>query len=208
MGGTADDAGAQESRDAGSAPSLRTERGGSPLAAERDSSGRSAHRSDVSVSASSSSDDLTAVAEDWDDWQEVPPPVVPLTREQAQQLFGPDVGRPSRVTPLRVVLAQIVLTICAAGVAAVLSANAMAAAISALIGGMICWIPGGAFAAYLRRRGRDSVGVWMMAEGVKLGLTIAMFIAVAVLYREVRWLPLLLTYVLALKTYWLALAWR
>ncbi|WP_347555390.1 ATP synthase subunit I [Robbsia sp. KACC 23696] len=208
MVGTADDAGAQKTRDAGSAPSHRTERGESSMTAEHDSSGRSAHRSDVSVSASSEFDSPGVVTEDWDDWQETPPPVVPLTREQAQQLFGPDVGRPSRVTPLRVVLAQIALTIVAACVAAVLSANATAAALSALIGGMICWIPGGAFAAYLRRRGRDSVGVWMLAEGVKLGLTIAMFIAVAVLYREVRWLPLLLTYVLALKTYWLALAWR
>ncbi|KKB64549.1 hypothetical protein WM40_06205 [Robbsia andropogonis] len=179
-----------------------------PFAAGHDSSGQSAHRSNASVSDAFHREDQAVVTNDWDDWQEVPPPVVPLTRGQAQQLFGPDVARPSRVTPLRVVLAQIVLTIVAACVAAVLSANAPAAAFSAAIGGMICWIPSAAFAGYLSRRGRDSVAVWMLAEGVKLGLTIAMFIAVAVLFREVRWVPLLLTYVLALKTYWLALAWR
>lgn len=203
MVGTADSAGASTTHQAGV---VRTD----------DAS--ETHRSDsllpdapaaVSSGGSASAADTASHPVDaWDEWQEVPPPVVPLTREQAQQLFGQDVARPSRVTPLRVVAAQIGLTCLAMVVSGVFCANHMAGVYSALIGGAICWVPSAAFALYLARRGRDSVGVWMMAEGVKLGLTIAMFIAVALLYKEARWLPLLLTYVLALKTYWLALAWR
>ncbi|MGI4861181.1 MAG: ATP synthase subunit I [Janthinobacterium lividum] len=149
------------------------------------------------------------------DWEEEPldEQTIPLTRADAERLFGPDVSRPSRVTPLRVVAGQVVLTFLAALICALLSQRWFPAALSALIGGMICWVPSGGFALYLARNrlrqgGRDSVGAWMMAEGVKLGVTIALFIVIAVYFRDVRWLPLLVTYVLALKVYWLALAWR
>jgi len=145
-------------------------------------------------------------------WQEddaaLPDAAVTLSREEAVRLFGPDVVRPSRVTPMRVVGAQIALTLCSILVCALLSQQRTNAALSALLGGVACWIPSALFALQLKKRARESVGAWMLAEGIKLGLTIAMFIAIAVLYKQVRWLPLLVTYVLALKTYWLALAWR
>lgn len=38
---------------------------------------------------------------------------VPLTRAEAETLFGPGVSRPSRVTPFKVVAAQMVLSLCA-----------------------------------------------------------------------------------------------
>ncbi len=37
--------------------------------------------------------------------------IVPLTRDQAEKLFGPEVSRPSRVTLFRVVVAQMVLSL-------------------------------------------------------------------------------------------------
>ncbi len=46
----------------------------------------------------------------------------------------------------------------------------------------------------------------VVGEAVKMGLTLAMFVAIAVGYPGVLWLPLLVTYLVALKTYWLALA--
>lgn len=153
--------------------------------------------------------DLQAPPGNWrEDDAALPDDVVALSREDAVRLFGPDVARPSRVTPMRVVGAQIALTLCSILVCALLSHQRANAALSALLGGLACWVPSALFALQLRRRGRESVGAWMLAEGIKLGLTIAMFIAIAVLYKQVRWLPLLVTYVLALKTYWLALAWR
>jgi ATP synthase protein I len=41
-----------------------------------------------------------------------------------------------------------------------------------------------------------------------MGVTVAMFVAVAVWYHDARWLPLLVTFLVTLQTYWLALAWR
>src|ERR1700689_359943 len=37
--------------------------------------------------------------------------IVPLTRAEAEKLFGPNVSRPSRVTPFKVVAAQMVLSL-------------------------------------------------------------------------------------------------
>jgi ATP synthase protein I len=45
-------------------------------------------------------------------------------------------------------------------------------------------------------------------ELLKIIATIAMFILVIKFYPDLDWLPLLLTYVLALKCYWLALILR
>jgi len=144
----------------------------------------------------------------WDADDDAPETIVALSREEAEQLFGPDVSRPSRVTPMRVVGAQCLMTVCSMVVCGVLSRQAGAAALSALVGGVICWVPSAIFAMQLKARARSSIGAWMLAEGIKLGMTIAMFIVVAVYFKDVRWLPLLVTYALALKTYWLALAWK
>lgn len=144
----------------------------------------------------------------WDVDDEVPDEIVALSREEAERLFGPDVSRPSRVTPMRVIGAQCLVTVCSMLVCGLLSHPALVAALSALVGGVICWVPSTVFAMQLKARARTSMGAWMLAEGIKLGLTIAMFIIVAVYFKDVRWLPLLVTYVLALKTYWLALAWK
>ncbi|MFP3615789.1 ATP synthase subunit I, partial [Paraburkholderia sp. SIMBA_050] len=45
-------------------------------------------------------------------------------------------------------------------------------------------------------------------EALKLGLTIGMFAAVAFGWAGVHWVPFLVTYLVVLKTYWIALAWR
>jgi ATP synthase protein I len=77
------------------------------------------------------------------------------------------------------------------------------------LGGAICWVPSALFAARLRKAsGVESVMAWMLGEAIKMGATVAMFIAVAVFFHDVRWIALLVTYLLALKTYWVALAWR
>ena len=47
-----------------------------------------------------------------------------------------------------------------------------------------------------------------MTTPIKMGATIAMFVAIAYGYHGVQWVPLLVTYLVALKTYWIALAWR
>ncbi|WP_246796354.1 ATP synthase subunit I [Burkholderia perseverans] len=134
--------------------------------------------------------------------------IVPLTRAEAQALFGPEVSRPSRVTPFRVVIAQVALSLVATLAWWLFSKSPGAAAQSAFMGGAIGWVPSAVFAARLRFGGANTVMGWMFGEALKLGVTIAMFTAVALRFPDVHWVPLLATYLVALKTYWLALAWR
>jgi len=135
--------------------------------------------------------------------------IVPLTRGEAEQLFGAQVSRPSRVTPFRVVAAQVVLSLVATLVWWLFYKQPANAALSAFLGGAICWLPGALFAARLKQLSRvGTVFNWMLGEAFKMGATIAMFVAIAFWYHDVQWIPLLVTYLIALKTYWIALAWR
>lgn len=148
-----------------------------------------------------------AAADDWDAEQQEDD-VVPLTRAEAQALFGPEVSQPSRVTPYRVVVAQMVLSLVATLAWWLFSRSPGAAAQSAFLGGAIGWVPSALFVARLRLSGAGTVMGWVAGEALKLGVTIAMFAAVAFGYPGVHWVPLLVTYLVVLKTYWIALAWR
>ncbi|WP_176058941.1 ATP synthase subunit I [Paraburkholderia sp. BCC1876] len=135
--------------------------------------------------------------------------IVPLTRTEAEKLFGPNVSRPSRVTPFKVVAAQMVLSLGATLLWWLFYKPPGDAALSALLGGAICWVPSALFAARLRTlSGATTAMSWMIGEALKMGTTIAMFVVIAFWYRDVSWVPLLVTYLVALKTYWIALAWR
>jgi ATP synthase protein I len=135
--------------------------------------------------------------------------IVPLTRDQAEKLFGPQVSRPSRVTPFRVVAAQMVLSLGATLLWWLFYKPPGDAALSAFLGGAICWVPSALFAARMKAKsGHESIMGWMIGEGLKMGATIAMFVAIAYGYKGVQWVPLLVTYLVALKTYWVAMVWR
>jgi ATP synthase protein I len=135
--------------------------------------------------------------------------IVPLTRVEAERMFGTAASRPSRVTPFRVVIAQVALSLVATLMWLLFASKPGASALSAFLGGAICWIPGALFAARLKwAHGGASVGAWMMGEALKLGVTILMFVVVAFFYHDVRWIALLVTYLIALKSYWIAMAWR
>ena len=135
--------------------------------------------------------------------------IVPLTRAEAEKLFGPNVSHPSRVTPYKVVAAQMVLSLGATLLWWLFYKPPGDAALSAFLGGAICWVPSALFAARLKKlSGAETAMSWMIGEALKMGTTIAMFIAIAFWYHDVRWIPLLVTYLIALKTYWIALAWR
>jgi ATP synthase protein I len=169
--------------------------------------GRDGHRAERFTSDASTGQQATH-DEAWDVEQE-DKNIVPLTRAEAEKLFGPNVSRPSRVTPFKVVAAQMVLSLGATLVWWLFYKPPGDAALSAFLGGAICWVPGALFAARLRTMsGAETVMSWMIGEALKMGATIAMFVAIAFWYHDVRWVPLLVTYLIALKTYWIALAWR
>jgi ATP synthase protein I len=134
--------------------------------------------------------------------------IVRLTRAQAEQLFGPGVSRPSQVTPLKVVAAQVVLSLVVSLAWYLWSSHPGQAALSALLGGAVCWFPSLLFALRLKSASGQTAGALVVGAAIKMGVTLAMFAAIAFYYREVLWLPLLVTYLVALKTYWLALAFK
>ncbi|WP_175700203.1 ATP synthase subunit I [Burkholderia ambifaria] len=146
-------------------------------------------------------------ADDWDAEQQ-DNNIVPLTRTEAERLFGPNVSKPSRVTPSKVVAAQVVLSLVATLAWWLFSKSPGAAAQSAFLGGAIGWVPSALFVARLKAGGSATVMNWVMGEALKLGLTIGMFAAVAFGWAGVHWVPFLVTYLVVLKTYWIALAWR
>ncbi|WP_420996934.1 ATP synthase subunit I [Cupriavidus sp. 30B13] len=147
----------------------------------------------------------------WDDEAErAEEAVEPLSRADAETLFGARALRPSRMTPGRVVLAQVAVTVLSALAWRLLAGgNAAAAGWSALFGGIACFVPSGFFALRLRLSGeRTSISGLVVGEAIKVFATVGLLVLVVVLYRELRWVPMLVTFLLALKAYWVALAIR
>lgn len=147
--------------------------------------------------------------DDWDKDAESEQHVDPISHADAVKLLGERAMRPSRMTPATVVLAQVIVTLLST-LAWWLFAEASApSAWSALFGGAVCFVPSGFFALRLwMARGQPSVGGLVAGEAIKVFATVALFVLVVVLYRDLRWVPMLVTFVLALKTYWVALAIR
>lgn len=77
-------------------------------------------------------------------------------------------------------------------------------ALSALIGGAVCFIPSGLFALRLTRarlRQDGYVFAFFAGEAIKILLSIALFAGVAVYYQGADWLALLVTYIVVLQVY-------
>ncbi|WP_146128574.1 ATP synthase subunit I [Candidatus Pandoraea novymonadis] len=135
--------------------------------------------------------------------------LVPLTRAQAQHLFGLEICRLSRVTPFRVVVGQIILSLIMTAIWAIFSARPQVAALSAWLGGMLCWLPSGIFALCLRMSGiRFIVTSLVMGEGIKVIATIVLLGSVAVIYRDVYWAAMLSSFIVTLKAYWFAMVFH
>jgi ATP synthase protein I len=86
---------------------------------------------------------------------------------------------------------------------------------SAFLGGLIGVLPAVLFLLRLeiaRGAQRLTSGGFLSAlisgEVIKITATIAMFIWLAFNYAELKWIPLLLTYIVTLKCYLLGLFWR
>ena len=136
----------------------------------------------------------------------------PLTRMEMEALLGASALKPSRVTVRRLLILQ--------GLVTLISALAWSArgkpfgldssAISAILGGLAALLPAVLFAtrAKVLTGHASAVGSTIFAlvtgELLKIIATVAMFVLAIVFYPDLDWLPLLLTYVLALKCYWLA----
>jgi ATP synthase protein I len=151
---------------------------------------------------------------DLDNSEELPKP---LTRAELEVILGSEALKPSIISVKRLFALQAFVTMlsCFAWGWSVKGKpfGLDSSAISALLGGLIAIIPAGLFAIRARLLTKKVIesGVARLAvaglvtgEIIKIIATIAMFFLAIVFYPDLDWLPLLLTYVLALKCYWLA----
>lgn len=142
-----------------------------------------------------------------DDMEEAPPPK-PLSAEQARQLREQN----PPVSPWRVVAGQAVVGLVAALAAWALTGK-QNVGWSAFYGALAVVIPAAVFARGLTGRfsslnaGSAAVG-FLLWEMVKIALTFAMLVAAPRLVAGLSWPALLVGLVLAMKVYWLALAFK
>jgi ATP synthase protein I len=134
------------------------------------------------------------------------PPFKPLSAEEARRLreqYPP-------VSPWWVVGGQAVVGLVAACVAWIVTGKANVGW-SAGYGALAVMIPAAIFARGLTGRfsslnaGTAAFG-FMLWEMVKIALTVAMLVAAPRLVRELSWPALLVGLILAMKVYWVALA--
>jgi ATP synthase protein I len=110
---------------------------------------------------------------------------------------------------------RIVLLQCVAALLATLVAWALggaAAAWSALAGGVACVVPNGLFALRLaaaaRRPQGTSAATFFVGEFVKVASTVALLALVVWVYRDLVWLAMIASFIVTLKSYFIALIWR
>lgn len=132
----------------------------------------------------------------------------PLTREQAQALRAAD----PPLSPWRVIGVQAAVGV---GVAllAVLLTGRQSVGWSALYGAAAVVVPGALMARGMTSRlssvspGASAVS-FMLWEGVKIAVSVAMLVLAPKLVQSLSWPALLVGLVLCMKVYWLALLWR
>ncbi|WP_226806495.1 ATP synthase subunit I [Candidatus Vallotia cooleyia] len=114
------------------------------------------------------------------------------------------------VTPTKVVAAQILVSLLSALAWYLFTRLQGKAALSAILGGAICWVPSAFFSLYIGKKHRRAASscAWILGESVKIALTAIIFVATAMLGWNIHWLALLVTYFIALKISWIALGWR
>ena len=116
-----------------------------------------------------------------------------------------------------IVLAQVAVTLVIAGACFVFSVQADKSVYtySALVGGLIGFLPSTLFLVRLeaaRKSVKRSPGGFLAAivsgEFIKILATIALFIGFALKQPDLKWIPLLVTYLATLKCYLLAWFWK
>ncbi len=104
---------------------------------------------------------------------------------------------------LRLVSLQMIVTVVAGGIAALL--GGWAAMFSAIFGGLCCVVPNSLFALRLfldtKRPGGANPISFFIWEFVKIGMTLALIGATALLYRDLNWFAMIGGFIVALKSY-------
>jgi ATP synthase protein I len=155
---------------------------------------------------------------DVDDWDEPEEEVYRVySKEEIAALQKSDASKYRALSPWKIVLAQIVITALSMVFWSIFGAPVGVSLYtqSAFLGGLISVLPTALFLTRLelaKKSQRLNPGRFLAAlvsgEFIKIAVTLMMFIGIAYLVPGVLWVPLLVTYLLALKCVWLAWFWR
>ncbi|WP_370625639.1 ATP synthase subunit I [Polynucleobacter sp. es-GGE-1] len=140
-----------------------------------------------------------------------------LSKEEMDALRASKPRNFSSINSWWVVLSQVAVTLVIAGACFVFSSQADKSVYtySALVGGLIGFLPSALFLMRIeaaKKSVKRSPGGFLAAvvsgEFIKILVTIVLFIGFALKQPDLKWIPLLVTYLATLKCYLLAWFWK
>ncbi|QWD74285.1 ATP synthase subunit I [Polynucleobacter sp. TSB-Sco08W16] len=153
-------------------------------------------------------------ADEWDEPEEV---IRVYSKEEIIALQQRDAIKYRTLSPWKLVLAQVLITVVSMMFWSIFGEPVGVSLYtqSAFLGGLISVLPSALFLTRLelaKKSQRLNPGRFLAAlisgEFIKIAVTLMLFIGIAYLVPGVLWVPLLVTYLLALKCVWLAWLWR
>ena len=153
--------------------------------------------------------------DDWDEAEEEPIRV--YSKEEIVALQQSNAEKYRALSPWKIILAQVLITAISMVFWSIFGEPVGVSLYtqSAFLGGLISVLPTALFLIRLelaKKSQRLNPGRFLAAlvsgEFIKIAVTLMLFIGVAYYVPGVHWVPLLVTYLLALKCVWLAWLWR
>ncbi len=154
-------------------------------------------------------------ADDWDDLEEEAVRV--YSKEEIVALQQSNAAKYRVLSPWKILLAQVLITAISMVFWSIFGEPVGVSLYtqSAFLGGLISVLPSALFLIRLelaKKSQRLNPGSFLAAlvsgEFIKIAVTLMLFVGIAYLVPGVHWVPLLVTYLLALKCVWLAWMWR
>ena len=154
-------------------------------------------------------------ANDWDEPEEEVYQV--LSKAEMAALQKSNALKHPPLSPWRILAAQVVVTVLSMVIWSVFGEPVGVSLYtqSAFLGGLISVLPSALFLTRLELAKKTQIlnpGNYLAAlvsgEFIKIAVTLMLFIGIAYLIPGVLWVPLLVTYLLALKCVWLVWLWR
>jgi ATP synthase protein I len=153
-----------------------------------------------------------------DDWDEPEEEVYRvLTKAEMVALQQSNAKRYPALSPWKIILAQVLVTVISMVIWSVFGEPVGVSVYtqSAFLGGLISVLPSALFLTRLEMAKKSQglnpgsfLAALVSGEFIKIVVTLMLFLGVAFLVPGVLWVPLLVTYLLALKCVWLAWLWR
>jgi len=154
-------------------------------------------------------------ADDWDDLEEEAVRV--YSKEEIVALQQSNAAKYRVLSPWKILLAQVLITAISMVFWSIFGEPVGVSLYtqSAFLGGLISVLPSALFLIRLelaKKSQRLNPGSFLAAlvsgEFIKIAVTLMLFVGIAYFVPGVHWVPLLVTYLLALKCVWLAWMWR